>query len=46
MLVEDVFFDNETILEKFKCESKDIDSKVSNFVYNKIKDYPYNVDAE
>lgn len=39
ILVEDGVFDIVTIPEKFKNKSRDIDTKVSTFVYNKIKKY-------
>ena len=39
ILVDDGVFDSETIAEKFKYKSKDIDTKVSTFVINKIRDY-------
>ena len=39
ILVDDGIFDAETIAEKFKYKSKDIDTKVSTFVYNKIGEY-------
>jgi hypothetical protein len=39
ILVDDVVFDFETIAEKFRNKSRDIDTKVSSFVFNKIKKY-------
>ncbi len=39
MLIPDGIFDFETIAEKFKRNSKDMDSNVSLFVYGKIKEF-------
>jgi hypothetical protein len=39
ILIDDGVFDFVTIAEKFKYKSKDIDTKVSTFVFNKIKKY-------
>jgi hypothetical protein len=39
ILVDDGIFDSAAIAEKFKHKSKDLDAKVSTFVFNKIKAY-------
>lgn len=39
ILVMDGLFDVNTVPEKFKKESVNIDPEISNFVYNKIKEY-------
>jgi len=40
ILVEDGVFDFGIIAEKFMLKSKDIDTQISTFVYNKIREYP------
>ncbi len=39
ILIADGIFDQETVAEKLKLKSKNIDARVSAFVYNKIKSY-------
>lgn len=39
ILVNDGVFDFAKIAEKFRSRSQDIDTKVSSFVFNKIKEY-------
>jgi len=39
ILVDDGVFNSEAITERFKNQSKEIDRKVSTFVFNKLRDY-------